>query len=97
MIRRVEHIESRVDSTLESISQGKDVGFEKLEEEASRITREVAELSKFIRLNYSAFMKVILYRFVSYALDFEKARQAYFLYVEKFVYGSITGQAILQT
>lgn len=56
--RRVEHIETRMDSALEEISQGKHVGFEKLEEETSRITGEVAELSRFIRLNYSAFMKV---------------------------------------
>jgi SPX domain protein involved in polyphosphate accumulation len=54
----VEHIETRMDSALEEISQGKPVGFEKLEEETSRITGEVAELSRFIRLNYSAFMKV---------------------------------------
>jgi SPX domain protein involved in polyphosphate accumulation len=33
--------------------------FEKLEDECNHITQEVAELSKFIRLNYSAFLKIL--------------------------------------
>ncbi len=58
--RRVEHIEGNVALELKSSKEGKEVDWEKIEEETSRITAEVAELSKFIRLNYSAFLKVFL-------------------------------------
>jgi SPX domain protein involved in polyphosphate accumulation len=58
-----------MDVALAAMAQGKNIGFEKLEEETSRITFEVAELSRFIRLNYSAFMKVHLHRLTFANLD----------------------------
>ena len=47
-----------MESTLDQVQRGQKVDWDRLQEEASRITAEVAELSRFIRLNYSGFLKV---------------------------------------
>lgn len=54
--RRVEHCEASIQHILKDLDS-KD--FARVEEETSLITVEVAELSKFIRLNYSAFIKIL--------------------------------------
>jgi SPX domain protein involved in polyphosphate accumulation len=55
--RRVQHCES----SLEFIIKQENSDFSKVEQEIGFITVEVSELSKFIRLNYSAFLKVSSY------------------------------------
>ena len=95
-----------MDVALTDIAEGKNVGFDQLEEETSRITLEVAELSRFIRLNYSAFMKVFFpdryFQLIlcplddRYCLDFEKTRQAYILYAQESIHDPIASKAILQ-
>jgi SPX domain protein involved in polyphosphate accumulation len=53
--RRVNSVEEMMETMLaEKTGQN----WQRLEEETSRITAQVAELSRFIRLNYSAFLKV---------------------------------------
>jgi SPX domain protein involved in polyphosphate accumulation len=52
--RRVGHVEGSVDQILKQSAS-----FDKVEQEIDLITSEVAELSKFIRLNYSAFLKIL--------------------------------------
>ena len=64
LVRRVEHAEE----TVLSILKLENLNFERVLEEINTCTAEVTELSKFIRLNYSAFLKVLL------LTDFEKAR-----------------------
>ncbi|KAJ3360936.1 vacuolar transporter chaperone [Kappamyces sp. JEL0680] len=59
LLRRVEHAEANVDDILALVASGKPGNFEKVEEETTLITTEVAELSRFIRLNFSAFMKIL--------------------------------------
>lgn len=57
LTRRVQHCEESVTSIL---SLGNPDGrFSRVEEEISRITAEVSELSKFTRLNYSGFIKIL--------------------------------------
>jgi SPX domain protein involved in polyphosphate accumulation len=52
--RRVQHCDLSVTEILKSTKN-----FDKLSEEIGHITVEVSELSKFIRLNYSAFIKIL--------------------------------------
>ncbi|KAJ3288111.1 vacuolar transporter chaperone [Borealophlyctis nickersoniae] len=59
LTRRVQHCEAVVESILASGEDPDETRFERVEEEISRITTEVTELSKFIRLNYSGFMKIL--------------------------------------
>ena len=58
LTRRVEHSDAVVESILASNDETDETRFEAVEEEISRITTEITELSKFIRLNYSGFLKV---------------------------------------
>jgi SPX domain protein involved in polyphosphate accumulation len=51
LTRRVQHCETE--------QRGAGAGFDRLEEEMGLITTEVSELSKFIRLNYSGFVKIL--------------------------------------
>jgi SPX domain protein involved in polyphosphate accumulation len=57
LIRRVEHAEENVASIL---TQAKP-NFARVEDEIDKCTTEVSELSTYIRLNYSAFIKVTFY------------------------------------
>ncbi|KAJ3040438.1 vacuolar transporter chaperone [Rhizophlyctis rosea] len=59
LARRVEHCDAIVESILASGEEADEARFEGVEEEISRITTEVTELSKFIRLNYSGFLKIL--------------------------------------
>ncbi|TPX66731.1 hypothetical protein SpCBS45565_g04244 [Spizellomyces sp. 'palustris'] len=59
LTRRVQHCEAVVDSILASSEDADEARFNRVEEEISRITMEVTELSKFIRLNYSGFLKIL--------------------------------------
>ncbi|KAI8819939.1 VTC domain-containing protein [Fimicolochytrium jonesii] len=61
LTRRVQHCESVVESTL---AQGDSATpdaerFARVEEEIRRITMEVTELSKFVRINYTGFLKIL--------------------------------------
>ncbi|KAI9000217.1 vacuolar transporter chaperone 4 [Gaertneriomyces semiglobifer] len=57
--RRVQHCEAVVDSIL-ATEDGPDEGrFSRVEDEISRITMEVTELSKFVRINYTGFIKIL--------------------------------------
>ncbi|KAI8901428.1 VTC domain-containing protein [Globomyces pollinis-pini] len=61
LLRRVQHCETSVDAIL-AASKGTDIDlsqFDRVSEEIGHITAEVSELSKFIRLNYSAFLKIL--------------------------------------
>lgn len=55
----MQHCEAVVDSILASAEEADETRFSRVEEEISRITMEVTELSKFIRLNYSGFLKIL--------------------------------------
>ena len=55
LIRRVEHAEESVQNILK---QQDNLNFDRVLDEINTCTAEVSELSKFIRLNYSAFLKV---------------------------------------
>ncbi|KAJ3050837.1 vacuolar transporter chaperone [Rhizophlyctis rosea] len=59
LTRRVEHSDAVVESILASNDETDETRFEAVEEEISRITTEITELSKFIRLNYSGFLKIL--------------------------------------
>ena len=48
-----------MDDILKDSDQANESRFARVEDEISRITSDVAELSKFIRLNYSGFLKVL--------------------------------------
>lgn len=57
LARRIQHCESSVANILKT--SGDDLSrFAGVQEEITRITVEVNELSKFVRLNYSGFLKV---------------------------------------
>ncbi|OAJ37426.1 hypothetical protein BDEG_21444 [Batrachochytrium dendrobatidis JEL423] len=60
--RRVQHCETSVDAVIKSSeAEGTEIDdgrFQLVEDEISRITIEVGELSKFVRLNYSGFLKL---------------------------------------
>lgn len=58
LARRLLHCEGMVNKILANTSPEDDGRFSAVEDEVSRITVEVNELSKFIRLNYSGFLKV---------------------------------------
>ena len=58
LVRRVQHCETSVESIIENNSQIDISQFEIVSGEIENITADVSELSKFIRLNYSAFLKV---------------------------------------
>ncbi|KAH6587460.1 hypothetical protein BASA50_011347 [Batrachochytrium salamandrivorans] len=61
--RRVQHCETSVDAVIKnSTDENTEIDgdrFQLVEEEISRITTEVGELSKFVRLNYSGFLKIL--------------------------------------
>ena len=57
LTRRVQHVEASVEAILKDRPQ--EPKFDRVAEEINLITIEVSELSKFIRLNYSAFMKIL--------------------------------------
>ncbi|KAJ3005913.1 vacuolar transporter chaperone [Thoreauomyces humboldtii] len=60
LTRRVQHCEAAVDSVLANTEEeAEEDRFFRVEEEIRRITLEVTELSKFIRLNYSGFLKIL--------------------------------------
>ncbi|KAL2915485.1 hypothetical protein HK105_204886 [Polyrhizophydium stewartii] len=63
LARRVQHCETSVDAVVKAAAEdGTEIDegrFQAVEEEISRITTEVGELSKFIRLNYSGFLKIL--------------------------------------
>ncbi|KAJ3313588.1 vacuolar transporter chaperone [Boothiomyces sp. JEL0838] len=59
LIRRVQHCESSVEAILANPDDIDENTFSRVSEEIGHITVEVSELSKFIRLNYSAFMKIL--------------------------------------
>lgn len=65
MNRRIQHAELFVRklnlSSNEISSEEKENRIKAIDEELSKITVEVNELSKFTRLNYSGFMKVRVY------------------------------------
>jgi SPX domain protein involved in polyphosphate accumulation len=54
---RVHYCETSIETLLHQDADIPD-RFDRVEEEMNRITSEVAELSSFIRLNYSGFVKV---------------------------------------
>lgn len=56
LVRRVEHAEE----TVASILRQETLNFDRVLDEINTCTAEVTELSKFIRLNYSAFLKVLI-------------------------------------
>ncbi|RKO84898.1 VTC domain-containing protein [Blyttiomyces helicus] len=58
LARRVQHCEAVVESILAE-GETKESDFESVEREIGSINVEVTELSKFIRLNYSAFLKIL--------------------------------------
>ncbi|TPX55666.1 hypothetical protein PhCBS80983_g05146 [Powellomyces hirtus] len=58
LTRRVQHCEAVVDSILQS-EDVDESRFARVEDEIRRITMEVTELSKYIRLNYSGFLKIL--------------------------------------
>jgi SPX domain protein involved in polyphosphate accumulation len=57
LVRRLEHCELLVVKILNSSSDDP-TRFDFVKKECSRVSLEVNELSKFIRLNYSGFLKV---------------------------------------
>ncbi|KAJ3182312.1 vacuolar transporter chaperone [Geranomyces variabilis] len=59
LTRRVQHAEAVVDSILSAEEAADESRFARVEEEIRRITMEVTELSKYIRLNYSGFLKIL--------------------------------------
>ncbi|KAI9104854.1 VTC domain-containing protein [Phlyctochytrium arcticum] len=59
LTRRVQHCEATVDSIVASSEDADISRFNRVEDEISKITMEVTELSKFIRLNYSGFLKIL--------------------------------------
>ncbi|KAI8929070.1 VTC domain-containing protein [Entophlyctis helioformis] len=63
LTRRVQHCEELVDSILKKAkdtdSQVDTDSFASIEQEITSITTEVGELSKFVRLNYSGFIKIL--------------------------------------
>ncbi|KAJ3093222.1 vacuolar transporter chaperone [Quaeritorhiza haematococci] len=59
LTRRVQHCETLVSKILASGADEPEAKFSAIEEEINRITVEVNELSKFTRLNYSGFIKIV--------------------------------------
>ncbi|KAI9204619.1 VTC domain-containing protein [Polychytrium aggregatum] len=56
--RRIEHCETVVKSILATEDPDEE-RFTRLDEETTRIANELSELSKFIRLNYTGFLKIL--------------------------------------
>ncbi|KAJ3217478.1 vacuolar transporter chaperone [Clydaea vesicula] len=59
LTRRLQHVESLVKKILGSTHEEDPLRFQAVEDEIIRITVEVNELSKFIRVNYTGFFKIL--------------------------------------
>lgn len=59
LTRRIQHAETVIRKILKDSIPGQEMVFGHVDEELTRITVEVNELSKFTRINYSGFIKII--------------------------------------
>ncbi|TPX31027.1 hypothetical protein SmJEL517_g05569 [Synchytrium microbalum] len=57
--RRVAHAQAAIDSILSSGGKPDDNRMKAVEDELNKIATEMTELSKFVRLNYTGFMKIL--------------------------------------
>ncbi|TPX44878.1 hypothetical protein SeLEV6574_g04230 [Synchytrium endobioticum] len=57
--RRVAHAQAAVDSILSSSDKPNETRMRAVEDELNKIATEMTELSKFVRLNYTGFMKIL--------------------------------------
>lgn len=57
--RRVNHCEASVEAAIHNGNEGDSSRFALVQQEIGQITTDVAELSTFVRLNYSGFMKIL--------------------------------------